>query len=181
MNPLTLPLRSMAAAFALFVLILRPAAHIVPAAAAEMHGRAISGPIAVEAAWARASAGMATAGAAFVTIRNTGTGADRLVAVSAPVARRAELHTHMTTDNVMRMRRIDAVPVQPGAATMLRPGGEHVMLMGLHTPLKEGERFPLTLTFEKAGAVTVPVVVRAVAARGHGGMGDGGMGHRRHK
>ncbi len=153
----------------------------VPATAADRHAQAMAGPIKVEAAWARASAGMAKAGAAFVTIRNAGASADRLVAASAPVARRVELHTHIMKDNVMRMRRVDAMPVEPGAMTVLKPGGYHVMLIGLHAPLKQGDRFPLTLSFEKAGAITVAATIRGVAARGPGGMDDSGMGHGGHK
>ena len=107
------------------------------------------------AAWARASAGMAKAGAAYLTIRNIGSTPDRLIAASAPVARRAELHTHIMTDSVMRMRRIKAVPVAAGGAATLKPSGNHVMLMGLHAPLRKDGQFPLTLTFEKAGDVTV--------------------------
>ena len=161
MNRRTVLLRAVAAAAAPFAWALAPAAT-----------SATADPIVVEAAWARASAGMTGAGAVFVTIRNTGEHADRLVGAAAPVARRAELHTHIVRDNVMRMRRVDAVPLRPGATTRLKPGGRHVMLMGLRAPLEEGARFPLTLVFEKAGALTVPVTVRAVAARGNGGMDD---------
>ena len=140
---------------------------------ADKHLHHLAGSIKVEAAWARASAGMAKAGAAYLTIRNIGSTPDRLIAASAAVAQRAELHTHIMTDNVMRMRRIEAVPVAAGGATTLKPGGNHVMLMGLHAPLRKDGQFPLTLTFEKAGDVTVTVNIAGVAARRHGGMGHG--------
>ena len=121
----------------------------------------------VESAWARASAGMARAGAGFLTIRNDGA-ADRLVGASAGVSRKVEIHTHVMDGSVMRMRRVDAVPVAASATTVLRPGGDHLMFIGLHAPLKEGGRFPVTLIFEKAGAVTVSMEVRGVAARARG-------------
>lgn len=118
----------------------------------------------VESAWARASAGMARAGAGFLTIRNEGA-ADQLVGASAGVSRKVEIHTHVMDGAVMRMRRVDAVAVAASATTALRPGGDHLMFIGLHAPLEEGGRFPVTLTFEKAGAVTVWMEVRGVAAR----------------
>lgn len=118
----------------------------------------------IESAWARASAGMARTGAGFLTIRNEGA-ADRLVGASAGVSRKVEIHTHVMDGAVMRMRRVDAVPVAASATTTLKPGGDHLMFVGLHAPLEEGRRFPVTLTFERAGAVTVTMEVRGVAAR----------------
>ncbi len=126
------------------------------------------GPLTVVTPWARASAGAARAGAAFLKIVNAGSGQDRLVAAAAPVAERVELHTHLMQDGVMRMRRVEAVPVPGNGSAELKPGGHHVMLLGLRAPLKEGTTFPLTLTFEKAGSITVPVAVGRVTARGPG-------------
>lgn len=126
------------------------------------------GPLTVEAPWARATVGAARAGAAYLRVVNAGAEADRLVGVSSPAAERVELHTHMTTGGVMRMRRIEAVPVPGNGSAELKPGGDHAMLMGLRAPLKEGSIFPLTLSFEKAGTITVPVAVRPVTARGPG-------------
>lgn len=133
------------------------------------------GPLTIEAPWARASAGAARAGAAYLRIVNSGAEADRLLGASSPVAERVELHTHMTTGGVMRMRRIEAVAVPGNEAAELKPSGDHVMLMGLTGPLTQGSTFPLTLSFEKAGKITVPVAVRPVAARGPG------MKHHDHK
>ena len=133
------------------------------------------GPLTIEAPWARASAGAARTGAAYLRIVNAGAEADRLLGASSPVAERVELHTHKTTDGVMRMRRIEAVSVPGNEAAELKPGGDHAMLMGLTGPLKEGGTFPLTLSFEKAGKITVPVAVRSITARGPG------MKHHDHK
>jgi hypothetical protein len=76
------------------------------------------------------------------------------------------LHTHINTDGVARMRPVEAVPVPAGGMTLLKPGGHHVMLRGLGSPLKEGDSFPLTLVFEKAGEMVVEVQVLAATATG---------------
>lgn len=126
------------------------------------------GNITVSAPWARASAGMARAGAAFMTIDNAGTDADRLVSASATVSKSVELHTHVKDGDVMRMRPVDAIDVPAGSAVELQPGGNHVMFMGLEQPFREGESFPLTLTFEFAGSLTVDVTVLGAGAMGPG-------------
>lgn len=136
------------------------------------------GALTVEFAWARASAGPAKAGAAYVSIRNASTTADRLVAASTPVSRSATLHTHVMTGNMMRMRPVDGLPIAPSATLTLKPGGDHLMLMGLRASLKKGGHFPLTLRFEKAGEITVTVTVQGVGARGPAGMQMRHGGHK---
>lgn len=135
------------------------------------------GALSIDHPWARASAGPARNSAAFMTIHNTG-GADRLIAAAGDVSDRVELHTHMMEGDVMKMRQVEAVDVPAEGMAALQPGGFHVMLIGLKNPLKEGDRFPLTLTFEKAGDVTVEVAVEAIGSMG-GGQGNmnGGMTH----
>lgn len=129
--------------------------------------------------WARESAGMAGAGAVFMTIGNAG-GADRLVAASSPIADRVELHTHILDDGVMRMREVEGgIAVADGGVTVLEPGALHVMLLGLREPLRSGMRFPLSLNFERAGSVTVDVEVRPITA-GAGGGGSDDHGHHDH-
>jgi copper(I)-binding protein len=137
----------------------------------------------VQNPWARASVGRN--GAAFMTVANTGTSDDRLVAAKGNVARRVELHTHLMEGNVMKMRQVDAIPVPAGRSVTLKPGGLHVMMIGLEKKLVEGESFPLTLVFEKAGEITVTVPIGKIgamgpdsgASMGHGGMGHSGMKH----
>ena len=119
------------------------------------------GDLMVDHPWARASIGQAKAGAAYLTIVNGGSEADRLIAAATPAAKRTELHTHIMKDGVMKMREVEAVEVAPGEPTVLQPGGLHVMLMGLKAPLSEGETFPLTLTFEKAGSLEVTVKIES--------------------
>lgn len=119
------------------------------------------GDLVIDHPWARASIGKAKAGAAYLTITNGGGEADRLISAETPAAKRAELHTHVMKDGVMKMRRLEAVEVAPGEPTVFQPGGLHVMLMGLKAPLTEGETFPLTLNFEKAGAVEITVKIES--------------------
>ena len=114
--------------------------------------------------WARASAGNAKNGAAYMTIENRSGTADRLLSASSPIAKMVELHAHVMENDVMQMRPVDAVDLAPGETTKLAPGGLHVMMMGLQETLVEDSTFPLTLHFEQAGEITVDVVVEAVGA-----------------
>jgi copper(I)-binding protein len=105
-------------------------------------------------------------GAAYLSIENTGKSADRLLSVNTPVARSATLHTMTMDGNIMRMREADAIEIKPGATVAMKPGtGYHIMLTGLKSPLKVGDRFPITLGFEKVGNVDVTVVVQDKEAR----------------
>ncbi len=128
------------------------------------------GTISVDHPWARATAGQAPNGAAFMLLTNAGDQADYLVGAATDVADRVELHQHTMEDGVMKMRPVEKIEIAPGGEALLKPGGLHVMLLGLKAPLKEGERFPLTLTFEEAGPLEVEVAVDAVGAMesGHG-------------
>ena len=139
---------------------------------------AFAGDISVEAPWARASAGMAKAGAAFMTLKNTGAKADRLVAAKADISKKVELHTHIMDGGIMRMRQIKDIEVPAGGMAMLKPGGHHVMFMGLDAPLKEGSSFPLTLVFASGAEVSVTVSVQAAGAMG---AMKHDMGHMEHK
>ena len=125
----------------------------------------LAGDIQITQPWARASAGMAKAGAAYLAVQNTGTADDRLVAARADVSDKVELHTHIKEGDLMKMRQIMAIDVPAGKTVALQPGGLHVMFMGLKAPLKTGAHFPLTLVFEKAGEITVDVEVQGVSSK----------------
>lgn len=141
-------------------------------------GGAAADGIMVTDAFARASAGAAKNGAAFMTLRNHAGRDDHLVAVRAARARKAELHTHIHDQGVMRMRPVARITVPAGAVAALKPGGDHVMLMGLTAPLKEGETLSITLVFEHAGEIAVAVPVGAIGARGPAASGHNhGGGH----
>ncbi|WP_319529325.1 copper chaperone PCu(A)C [uncultured Cohaesibacter sp.] len=122
------------------------------------------GALTISDPFARATAGQATAGGGFFTVMNDGA-EDRLIAAHADVAATTELHTHIHEGDVMKMRQVDAIDVPANGSVELKPGGYHVMLMGLKAPLKQGETFPLHLTFEKAGELTIDVEVGGVGAK----------------
>jgi periplasmic copper chaperone A len=147
----------------------------------------VSSSITVTDVWARESAMSSGNGAVYFVITNDGTSDDELVGVSvdAGVAAKAEIHetVEATSDSMdggmpgstegsmsgstmggtgmMTMQPVDSVPVPAGGAVEFAPGGYHVMLIDLTTPLEVGTSFPLTLSFTKAGAVTVTAEVRA--------------------
>jgi copper(I)-binding protein len=114
----------------------------------------------VENAWSRAAMQGGT-GVIYLTITDTGA-PDRLLSITAPVASKAELHESVTEQGVAKMRGVAALPVTREAPVQLAPNRYHIMLMGLKQPLKEGDRFPVTLNFEHAGPVTATVAVRGL-------------------
>ncbi len=119
--------------------------------------------------WARATPGRAPNGAAYLTLVNPGVGADRLVAVSTPAAEKAEIHEVIMEKGVMQMRPAGPLTIDAGKTVVLKPGGYHLMLMGLKQPLKAGDTLPLTLTFEKAGVRQVAAPIGAAGAMGPAG------------
>ena len=111
-------------------------------------------------AWARETGGGNVA-AAYVTISNQG-GADRLVGVRASIGG-ATLHESSLEDGVARMRPVAAAEglvVPSNGRLLLAPGGAHVMITGLDKPLQAGDRFRLTLLFDKTAPKQVAVEVR---------------------
>jgi len=147
----------------------------------------VSETLKVEAAWARASLTPRSPVAAYVSVHNAGVAAERLVAVRTDVSKRSMLHSQAVEDGISRMRHIDSISIPGGGNFVMKPGGHHIMLVELKSPLKKGDRFPLTLVFERAGEVTVQVEVRGATAKGPH-MGHGGRkapntssGHGSHK
>ena len=119
-------------------------------------------------AFARASATpTAKTGAAYVSLMNHANEGDRLVAVSSPVAKTAEIHKTEEADGVVKMMPAGALELGPMGTLEMKPGGYHIMLMGLTQPLKKGEEIEITLIFEKAGDLKVKLPVGEVAAGGH--------------
>ncbi len=94
----------------------------------------------------------------YLKLTNKGA-ADRLLSARSPVADAAEIHSMTMDGDVMKMRQVDAIELPTGQTVELKPGGYHLMLMGLKAPLKVGDQIPLTLKFEKAGEVVVTVKV----------------------
>lgn len=112
--------------------------------------------------WARESPKMAKAGAGYLTIKNTGTEDDALVAVTADFPK-VMVHGTKKENGVMKMHHVDALTVSAGDAVALEPGGFHIMFMGLdENGLRVGDAIDVTLTFKKAGDVTVKFPVRPI-------------------
>jgi copper(I)-binding protein len=140
------------------------AASLAPVARAE---DTAPGALRIATPWTRAMRAGGT-GAGFMTIRNTGSTPDRLVAARTPAARVVELHTHIREGDVMRMRPVPVIELPAGQEVRLQPGGLHLMLIGLTAALEQGARVPVTLVFERAGEVEVQLAVEAAGARGAG-------------
>ncbi len=126
--------------------------------------------------WARATPKGAKVGAAYLEIKTDAATADRLIGAKSSVAGKVEIHTHIHEGDVMKMRRIDGIDLKAGAAHVLKPSGDHVMLMDLKQPLKEGDLLKITLIFEKAGELEIDATVEPIGAKGPHGM-DHQPGH----
>ncbi len=150
------------------------------ASGASYAGDATLGDLRIEGAWARASAGPARNGAAYLTVVNAGGQPDQLVAAASEASAKAELHTHEHENGVMRMRQVPAIDIPAGQSVSLQPGGAHVMLFELGQPLTQGTSFPVTLTFAKAGSVTVMVDVKPAGALSGANQATPGAGHMPH-
>ena len=124
------------------------------------------GDLTIEHAWSKATIGADRPAVFYVEITNTGSSDDALVGIATPAAGMPMLHETVVTDGVASMPHAMSVPVPAGQTVHLAPGGYHGMLMGLTTALKAGDRFPITLTFEEAGEVTVNVDVLPLRAEG---------------
>jgi hypothetical protein len=124
-----------------------------------------AGDLVISQAWTRATPGGAKTGGGFLTIENKGSAPDKLVGVSADVAGKIEVHEMKTDNGVMKMRPVEGgLTIDPGKTVKLAPGGYHLMMMDLKSPLKQGDKLPVTLQFEKAGKVAVTLDVQAVGA-----------------
>jgi copper(I)-binding protein len=120
--------------------------------------------IRIEGAYARATPGMAKTGAVYLTVTNNGSSPDRLRGATTMVAEHAQLHAHAMKGEIMTMAPVQCLVIPAGRRTTMAPGGLHIMLTGLASPLKEGQRFPLRLRFDTAGEIGVDVAVKALGA-----------------
>lgn len=135
-----------------------------------------AGSLTIAHPWSRATPAGAKVGGGYLTVENGGSAADRLVSVSVPFAGRTEIHEMAVKDGVMTMRPLEkGVEIPAGGKVEFKPGGYHLMFMGLRQPLKQGEMVKGTLIFEKAGPVEVEFKVDSIAAKG--GDHSGHKGH----
>ena len=124
-----------------------------------------SGAITIEDPWSRATPGGAKVGVGFLTIKNEGKTEDRLLSAASPIAARAEIHETKMENDMMTMRPVSGgIAIPLGGSVTLAPNGYHLMFADLSAPLKQGEQFKATLTFEHAGAVEVTFDVKAIGA-----------------
>lgn len=132
-------------------------------------------------AYARTNGGIGKSGAIFLMIHNNTETDDRLIDARSDVAQKVEIHTHKDDGNgVMQMIHLkDGIALPYGEMHELARGGDHVMLMGLTRDLKDGDTFPLTLVFEKAGEMVIEATVDNARKPGQGGMHQG-MDHSTH-
>jgi copper(I)-binding protein len=129
-----------------------------------------AGDLVITQAWSRATPGGAKIGSGYLTIENKGSTADRLIGGSGDVTDRIEVHEMTTSNGVMTMRALDkGLAVEPGKTVKLAPGGFHLMMFDLKSPLKQGDKVPVTLEFEKAGKVKLAFDVLGVGAPGPAG------------
>jgi hypothetical protein len=127
------------------------------------------GDLHIDHPWTRATAPGARVGAAYMRIANGGAGPDRLIAARSPAAGRVEIHEMRMEGDIMRMRELEGgLDLPAGATVELNPGGYHIMLIDLARPLARGAKVPMTLTFARAGVVTVELAVEAAGARDAG-------------
>lgn len=123
------------------------------------------GAIEIGHAWARATAANAPTASVYVPFLNTGKATDTLIGADTPLAAMAMLHETTEDNGIAKMRMIDTLELAPSKPVAMRPGGKHFMLTGLKHPLSEGDKFPLTLHFAKAGSIEIQVMVHAAGAQ----------------
>jgi periplasmic copper chaperone A len=126
-----------------------------------------AGDLSIGHPWSRATAPAAQVGAGYLTIENRGAQPDRLISAAFANSASVELHEMAMEGGVMRMRELkDGIAIAPGQKVELKPGGLHLMFMGLKGGLKQGEGVKGALVFERAGRIEVEFKVEAMGARG---------------
>jgi periplasmic copper chaperone A len=123
------------------------------------------GDIEVAKPWAPATRSTLTNSAVYLSLTDLGAKSDELIGATSPIAQQVELHVFSIENGVYGMHKVDGIEIMPGsAATVLRPGGAHVMLESLKRPLRAGTTFPLTLIFQRAGQLQIEVPVESPQA-----------------
>lgn len=131
-----------------------------------------AGSLIIDQARARTTVPHQPSGAAYITIENKGAAADKLLSAASPIAKSVQLHTMSMDGNVMKMREVAEIEIKPQEKIVMQAGhGYHVMLIGLKQQLKAGEKFPLTLNFQKSGKVELTVQVEELDAKSEKKMG----------
>ncbi len=123
------------------------------------------GALEIRQPWTRATPATALSGGGFLTITNTGTTPDRLISARSTASTKVEVHEMKMDGNVMKMRELEkGLDIPAGATVALKPGGYHIMFMGLKAPIAKDAMVPVTLVFEKAGSIDVQMKAEAIGA-----------------
>ena len=134
-----------------------------------------AGDLVITQGWSRATPGGAKIAGGYLTIENKGSAPDRLIGGSGDVSDKIQVHEMAVNNGVMTMRPLDSgLSIEPGKTVKLAPGGYHLMLLDLKYPLKQGDKVPVTLEFEKAGKVKLSLDVQGVGAQGPAGAANSG-------
>jgi periplasmic copper chaperone A len=120
-----------------------------------------AGGLVIEHVWAQPTPPRAIVGRVYLTIVNNGKEVDHLVAASTDVARTAEVSGVRILQDAPNQRHLVNIDIPPGGKIVFSPGGYHILLRNLKTPLVAGERFEVDLTFEKAGDIPLDVKIEA--------------------
>ncbi|PKF58550.1 hypothetical protein CW748_03655 [Alteromonadales bacterium alter-6D02] len=116
--------------------------------------------IMVHMAWARALPPVAMNGAAYLMLHNNGKQTSTLVSASSPIAKSVMLHQSVESNGSVSMQHVDSLEIKPKGAVTFKPGGYHLMLMGLKKPLIAGKSFPVTLNFSDGYSLKTLVKIK---------------------
>ena len=125
------------------------------------------GSLEIMGPWSRATPNGASTAIGYMTIKNNGTTPDRLIGGSVDFASNFQLHSMTMEDGVSKMRELKSVDIEPGQTIEFKPGGSHVMFVGVKHPLSQGEHVKGTLIFEHAGTVQIEYDVQGIGAQTH--------------
>lgn len=133
------------------------------------------GDLLIENPWTRATPPAAPTAAGFLSVTNHGSEPDRLIGASVPFVEEVQVHEMVMDGDLMRMQRLeDGIEIAPGETVVLKPGGYHLMMIGLGHPIAAGEDVPVTLTFKKAGSVEIVLFATEAGGSDPYSMGMGG-------
>lgn len=117
------------------------------------------GDIRIGHVWTRATPEGTSTAAIYLPLLNTGKISDKLIGITSPDANHIQIHDHIDDNGIMKMPVLDFVVLEPNQPISFQPMGKHLMVTGLKHPLKAGDKFPLTLEFEKAGRIDIEAEV----------------------
>ena len=127
-------------------------------------GRPTAADIVIRDPWTRATAAGMPMGAGYLLLENLGSQADELIGAESPVAGHVEIHRTTIRQGIAAMRPVARLLIGPRVTVRAAPGGLHLMLVDLRTPLREGASVPLTLHFQRAGTLQTQLLVRSMGA-----------------